>query len=154
MSEDTRKVLRAARLAAILILAGISIKLITHSVTAVSYPVGKQRLSELAVTELSLTHTVLRGPDGKLYHPYETPQEPEATRPEPAKAERVAQPEPAKSTAIAPASKAAASEELAAKKHPSKAKPKKPAPKKPSPRKPKPKKPPAKPKGGSQACPT
>ena len=47
-------------------LAIISAGLILFSVLTTKYPVGKTLKTELAVTELSLTHDILRGKDGKL----------------------------------------------------------------------------------------
>ena len=50
-------------------LAIICAGLILFSVLTIKYPVGKSLKTELAVTELSLTHDILRGKDGKLTTP-------------------------------------------------------------------------------------
>ncbi len=42
-----------------------------YSVTAVGFDVGQSRLSEMAITKLSLTHEVERGPKGDLINSYE-----------------------------------------------------------------------------------
>jgi outer membrane biosynthesis protein TonB len=148
LPSDRKALYRAARIAAILVFVGASIGLIAHSVSAIGYSVGSHRLNELAVTELSLTHAVQRGPDGKLFNPNETADE-----------SQVDQPKTDKSAAVAPLPKTVATEEMAAKKAPPKSKAKKPAPKKPTlkkpkPKKPVPKKPAPKPKGAGKACPT
>lgn len=139
---------RAARYAVIVILVLLFSGLIIHSVGAISFRVSGKRVNELAVTELSLTHAVQRGPDGKLVNPYETEEfkAPERTR-------------------AAESVKSSAVEQVAAKKTNAKAKPApkkpqaKPKPKpKPKPQpKPKPKPKPkndASPSGGGRACPT
>lgn len=57
-------------LIAFLLFAG----LITYSALKVSYPVDKKPKTELFVTERSLTHSVIRGPDGNLITPKDLKQ--------------------------------------------------------------------------------
>ena len=121
------------RILAIAALATLCMGLIVHSARSIHYRVDGVDRTEVAVTELSLTHNVEHAVGGGFTRPY----------PETDPALDVAK--PSKSSG-----QNTQARELAAKKPaPKKPGPAKPAPKKPSPRKPTPKKP-----GAGKACPT
>ncbi len=61
---------RRMRLLGIVILVIVCAGAIGYSARLVRYPVDKAATSEFTVTELSLTHSVERGSDGKLTNPY------------------------------------------------------------------------------------
>ena len=132
MSERNAKMRQGVRLLLIVALAGLSVGLITYSCRAVSYRVDGVPQGELVVTELSLTHSVERGPDGKLFDPY-------------AAEERAVEAEKSKPAAGVD-DRQSQTEELAAKKPPPKKKPALKKPKKPAPKKPG--------KGKAKPCPT
>lgn len=64
---------RSARPLILIVLAVVFAGLILYSAFFVKFNVGKSSKSELTVTELSLTHDVVRGKDGKLEVPAEKP---------------------------------------------------------------------------------
>lgn len=146
MDCNRRSLNPKARLAAIVILIGLSIGMVAYSVGWIDFEVGPNKVNELAVTELSLTHSVVRDPDGKLVNPFEEAAEPQTQEhPEKTEPEEITEP-------VAPTK-----QEPVVKKAAPKPQPKKPAVKKPTPSKSAPKpepKPAPKPPGGGLACPT
>lgn len=160
MDCNRRSLNPKARLAAIVILIGLSIGMVAYSVGWIDFEVGPNKVNELAVTELSLTHSVVRDPDGKLVNPFEEAAEPQTQEhPEKTEPEEITEPvapnkhEPEEITEpVAPTK-----QEPVVKKAAPKPQPKKPAVKKPTPSKSAPKpepKPAPKPPGGGLACPT
>ena len=129
----------------VILFAGV----IGYSARSVRYPVDGTPTGEISVTELSLTHSVERGRDGKLVNPHARKTVPLATpKPKAAVTEKPA-PKPAKPagpTMVEKNVKPAPVVKKPAAKKPAleKVLPKKPAPKKPTVGKPAPSKPPAK----------
>ncbi len=126
---------RAARLLGIVVLLTLFAGMIGYSARSVRYPVDGVPTSEFTVTNLSLTHSVERGADGKLTNPYagesQRPADPNV---------QVARADTPKPAATASATKSTAKKELKARPASKKPTPKKLVPKKPAPRKPDPKK--------------
>ncbi len=147
----SNSVRQGIRLVFVILLITLCAGMIGYSARFVRHPVDQVPATELAITELSLTHEVERGADGKLTNPYAQKSEPsEAPKPKAVKAA-----EPKDKPAIAgPTTQDKSKEELKAKPAPKKPAPKKPAPKKPAPKKPEKKPPPKPPAKPGKACPT
>ncbi|MEN6371719.1 MAG: hypothetical protein ABFD64_06855 [Armatimonadota bacterium] len=73
MSEENITTNRSTRPLLLIALLVIFAGIILYSTFFVKYNAGKSSKSEFTITELSLTHSVIRGKDGKLEVPAENP---------------------------------------------------------------------------------
>ncbi|MEN6519874.1 MAG: hypothetical protein ABFD46_01810 [Armatimonadota bacterium] len=73
MSIQSTDEYRSARPLLLIVLAIVFAGFVLYSTLFVKHEVSKSSKTELSVTELSLTHDVIRGKDGKLEAPAEKP---------------------------------------------------------------------------------